>query len=493
MTVVAKKNPRFLPHVIDVFGNIKGRDQPIMRLDKAIDLVSQLDDEVFTSDEYVFFNPFCKSGEILLATVLVSMHHKSRQKGFNLCPEAVCKEMFESNRYFAMAPDERHYRLSLRTFYGNEGSHDANLTKNIKNGNYLSERDGKLNRDQFNKELKIMIDYIKDKSKGKKIIAIGNPPYQENSQGYGKQAKPIYNFFISHLINKVDQFSLVIPARWFSGGMGLQEFRTELINSGKIKKIKFFENSNDIFPTVDIRGGICYLLCDNTRQNNKKTTFEVAGETAFEEFTNKYDVIVPRKIDHNIIDKVIQKSDIFLSNSIWPLDPFGLPSNYFDRKTNAYKIEKDQPNVIECFSKGRRIHNIPVNIISKNKDKIDEYKVAFPKAVGGGKRHRDKVLPRPEHFFMISPRQISTFSYGIAGSFKNIKVAQNFIDFLKTNFARFLLGLRKPTQDMSQKNFVWVPKMDFRKKWTDELLFKYFNFNNEEIQHIKNRVEKLTA
>lgn len=238
MTVVAKKNPRFLPHVIDVFGNIKGRDQPIMRLDKAIDLVSQLDDEVFTSDEYVFFDPFCKSGEILLATVLVSMHHKSRQKGFNLCSKAVCKEMFESNRYFAMAPDERHYRLSLRTFYGNEGSHDANLTKNIKNGNYLSERDGKLNKDQFNKELKIMIDYIKDKSKGKKIIAIGNPPYQENDGGgNGKSAKPIYNIFINYLVEseKIDRFCLVIPSRWFTEGKGLDNFRNYVLKCKKIK------------------------------------------------------------------------------------------------------------------------------------------------------------------------------------------------------------------------------------------------------------------
>ena len=453
MTLSAKKKTGFLPHVIDVFGNIKGRDQPIMRLDKAIDLVSQLDDEVFTSDEFVFFDPFCKSGEILLASALVSLRHRSEKQLIDL--DKAHQEMFESNRYFAMAPDERHYRLSLRTFYGNEKSHDQSLTQNIKNGLYLSERDGRLDKDKFKKELGVMIEYIKEKSRGRKIIAVGNPPYQEDSGGYGKQARPIYNIFIRGLIDSqsVDQFCLVIPARWFSGGMGLQTFRTELINSRKIKKIKFFENSNDIFPTVDIRGGICYLIWDNS-QKNKKTIFEISEEGKFKEFSNKYDVIILREIDHSIIDKVITKSKEFISSLVWPLDPFGLPSNYFDKKSNNLKIKRNETKIIECFSKGKKIHNIPISLVSKNKDKVAEYKVAFPKAVGGGKGHRDRVLPRPEHFFIMKPGQISTFSYGIAGSFKDIKTAKNFMSFLKTDFSRFLLSLRKSTQDMSQKNFI---------------------------------------
>ena len=492
MTALIKKKVGYLPHVVDIFGNIKGRDQPIMKLDKAIDLINQLDSETFTNDEYVFFDPFCKSGEILLASALVSLQHRSKRKLLDLSTNTVFREMFESNRYFAMAPDERHYRLSLRTFYGNEKSHDPSFTQNIKNGNYLSELDGRLNKDKFNKELQIMINYIKEKSRSKKIIAVGNPPYQENSGGYGKQAIPIYNLFIDQLIEKVDQFSLVIPARWFSGGMGLRNFRAELINSNKIRKIKFFENSNDIFPTVDIRGGVCYLLWDNTKKS-KKATFEVSGETKFEESTNKYDVIVPRKRDHEIIDKIIQRANSFISSSIWPLGPFGLPSNYFDKKDNGLKIKRNESNVVECFTKGRKIYKIPIKLILKNRDKINEYKIAFPKAVGGGRGHRDKVLPRPEHFFIMNPGQISTFSYGIAGSFKDPSIAQNFMDFLRTNFARFLLSLRKSTQDMSQKNFAWVPKMDFRKKWTDESLFKYFEINEDEKQYIKNRVQKLTA
>ena len=491
MIALVSNNTNHLPHVIDVFGNIKGRDQPIMRLTQAVDMVSLLDSGVFTSDEYVFFDPFCKSGEILLASVLVSLQHKLKQNLIKLNTDKIHREMFESNKYFAMAPDERHYRLSLRTFYGNEKSHNPNFTQNIKNANYLSELDGKLNENKFNKELEIMINYIKDTSRNKKIIAIGNPPYQEDTQGYGKQARPIYNLLIETIMKKVDQFLLVIPARWFSGGMGLDHFRRKFIKSRKIKYIKFFENSAHVFPTVDIRGGVCYLLYDH-KQNNQKTIFEV-DSTKHKAFTDKYDIIVPREIDHKIIEKICKKANKFLSEIVWPLDAFDLPSNYFDKQSNRLKITEDKSDIIECFSKFKKIYKIPISSISKNKDKINEYKIAFPKAVGGGKGQRDKVLPKPDHFFIMKPGQVSTFSYGIAGSFKNLQIAQNFMSFLQTDFARFLLGLRKLTQDMSQKNFQWIPQMAWNKKWTDQDLFKHFNINEEEKKHIKERVKQLTA
>jgi len=249
-------------HVVDILGSVKGRDQPVMKMDKAVDLVKCLGEEVFINNDYVFLDPFCKAGEILLATALVSILHKSKKKLVLL--ETVYKEIYESNRYFALAPDERHYNLSLRTFYGNEKSHDENFTQNIRNGDYLSEIDGRLNKEKFNKELKAMLDYITEKTGNKKIVAVGNPPYQEEDEGHGKSAKPIYNIFIESLVNsqKVSKFSLVIPARWFSGGKGLDNFRNRMRVDKKLKKLTYFENSSFVFPTVDIRGGFCFLYWD---------------------------------------------------------------------------------------------------------------------------------------------------------------------------------------------------------------------------------------
>ena len=475
-------------HVVDILGSVKGRDQPVMKMDKAVELVKCLEEEVFVSEDYVFFDPFCKAGEILLATALVSTLNKTKKKLTLL--DTVYKEMYQSDRYFALAPDERHYNLSLRTFYGNEKSHDKSFTENIKNGGYLSEIDGRLNEEKFNKELKAMLEYIKEKTGNKKkIVAVGNPPYQEEDEGHGKSAKPIYNIFIESMINSqaVHKFSLVVPARWFSGGKGLDNFRSHMIEGKKLKKITYFENSSFVFPSVDIRGGVCFLYWD---KNYKGDTIIDNGEKTVETDLSKWDIIVPHIEAHSILNKVLEKSDKFVSEVVWPRKPFGLPGNYFERNKLNYS-KSDQ--FVECLSVGKKINKVPKRLIPTNSDKIDEYQVAFPEASGGGKGRRDQILPRPKHFFILGKGQISTETYSVAHSFTNRKEAENFLFFLRTNFARFLLGLRKPTQHTKRDTFAWIPLLDTRKPWTDEELFKHFNISPEGQKYIIEQVEKWTA
>ena len=212
-------------HVVDILGNIKGRDQPIMKMDRAVDLVRCLEPSVLNSSSHIFFDPFCKAGEILLATALLSVLNKAKRSVVS--QEKVAEELYSSNRFFALAPDERHYYLSKRTFYGNENSHNKDISHCIRNGNYLSEIDGKLNEDTFKKELLSMLSYINKTSPNKRIIALGNPPYQEEDSGHGRSAKPIYNTLIETLIDSgcIEQFVFVIPSRWFSGGKGLNGFQ----------------------------------------------------------------------------------------------------------------------------------------------------------------------------------------------------------------------------------------------------------------------------
>ena len=474
-------------HIVDILGSITGRDQPVMKMDKAVELVNCLDEEVFTNDDYVFFDPFCKAGEILLASALVSMFYKSKKNLALL--DTVFEEMYESNRYFALAPDERHYNLSLRTFYGNEKSHDSSLTQNIKNGAYLSEIDGRLDEHKFNKELLAMLEYITQKTGNKKIIAIGNPPYQEEDGGHGKSAKPIYNIFIESLIDsqKIEKFSLVVPARWFSGGKGLDNFRKQMIKSNQIKKIHYFENPSVIFPTVSFRGGVCFIYWDKTY---KGETIINNKEKITKTNLSKWDIIVPHTQSYSVLNKVLKKSKKFVSEIVWSRKPFGLPGNYFSKnKLNLNKSDE----LIECLSLGKKINKIPKRFILINREQINKYKVAFPEASGGGKGHRDKTLPKPKHFFILGKGQISTETYSVAGSFQTKKEAENFLSFLRTNFSRFLLGLRKPTQHTSNKTFSWIPLMDTKKTWTDEELFKHFKITKEEQKYIKEQVEKWTA
>ena len=467
-------------HIVDIFGSTVGRDQPIMRMSKAIELVKCLDPKIITNDNYVFFDPFCKAGEILLAAALERNRHKAKRKTVNV--KSVFKDLYESNRYFSLAPDERHHRLSLRTLLGNQKSHDNAFTKNIKNGAYLSEEDGCLDKEKFEQELQKMIQYITEQARGKKIIAVGNPPYQENDGGYGKSAVPVYNKLIECLLESsaFEYINVVIPARWFSAGRGLDGFRQKVIDS-RPKKITFFENEKDVFPTVDIRGGVCFLLL--VQNFRGETSFTKNNEERKVNLA-KYDIIFKEtnKHCHSIVSKVLKKSDRFVSELVWAQRPFGLRGYYFKRNKPS-----QSKNAIECFYSEKNqkfIAKINKSALSKNEDKVHHYKVGFPRAMrcGANKMH---------HFFLLKPHQVSTESYSIAASFKTKKEAENLLSLLQTHFAMFLISLRKPTQQTSDKVFAWVPLLDLSKKWSDEKLFQEFNITAKEQEYLKNYVNKL--
>jgi len=92
-------------------------------------------------------------------------------------------------------------------------------------------------------------------------VIIGNPPYQLNTDGFGTQARPIYQQFVQQAKTLDPRFlCMIIPARWFSGGMGLDEFRESMLNDARLRSIDDFLTASDVFPGVGLKGGVCYFL-----------------------------------------------------------------------------------------------------------------------------------------------------------------------------------------------------------------------------------------
>ncbi|ABI59584.1 Eco57I restriction-modification methylase domain-containing protein [Nitrosomonas eutropha] len=470
-------------HVVDVLGNVIGRDQPILRMEKALEMVALLGEKVFTDENVIFFDPFCKAGELLLACAFHSCWAKAKGKAKLLDVDMVMKEIYQSNRYFGLASDERHHRLSIRTFLGNEHSHSENYNQIIRDGHYVSEEDGALDAQKFEREFNSMIEYINLKTKNKKIIAIGNPPYQESDGGFGASARLIYPYFIENIIDSkaVDEFILVVPSRWFSGGKNLDRFRKRMMTSNQIKTIRYFEKSEEVFPTVQIKGGVCYLQWSSSY--NGKPQFNY-GHSNTEIDLERFDVIPDDPESPSIILKVLDQSDEFVSSIAWSGKPFGLRTFYFKRNDST---QTENKNTIRCYSTGRAIYNIDRNLITKNKDKIDRYKVVAPRAYGKGMSRC--TLP-VDQIFLLGKGEISTETYNVIGCFETETEAQNFRIYLQTDFSRYLLGLRKLTQDIPKDRWNWVPLLDLEIEWTNERLAEYFHLTKREQEHIKKKVQE---
>lgn len=473
-------------HVVDILGNVKGRDQPVMLLNEAIKFIQHLDKKVFSVDGYVFFDPFCKAGEILLASAFVRQLYKNKKR--KLGQKIIHKDMFLTNRFFALAPDERHFRLSLRTFLGNEKSHNAKYAKVIRNGNYLSEVDGRLNKKKFKKELKDMIDYIKTKAPNRKIIAVGNPPYQENDGGFGGSASAVYNYFVEALMDskEISEAIVVIPSRWFTTGKGTADFRNRIIKSKQIKAIRHFKHSKSVFPTVDVLGGVCFFHYDANYSG--KIEFS-DGKHSTKIDLSKSDIILDDPLGYSLSNKVKKIwTGKFVSGIAWTVRPFGIRTFYFAR---GGALNGSHKKAIPCLTKRRKVLYANIDDISRNKSKIDDWKVAVPKAYAPGSKLGVRRVTLPVNQYFIIPKgHITTETYNIVGSFKTKKEAENFLGYLTTNFSRYFLGLRKVTQDIYKNQWEWVPLVDCSKQWTDQKLFKLFKITKEEQDHIKNKLQE---
>lgn len=330
-----------------------------------------------------------------------------------------------------------------------------------------------------------MIEYINASSGDKKIIAFGNPPYQESDGGFGKSAKNIYPFFVESLINSksIREFSLLIPSRWFSGGKGLDNFRRNMMSSPHLQQVKHYQEAYSIFPNVDINGGVCFL---HFNKDYKGSTKFSNGEHIENIFLDELDVIPDEPYAFKIIKKVKSNwQGQYVSDKAWASSPFGLRTDYFNKHK---KISKNTPFAIPCMSKGRILNYVAIQNILKNTNRINSWKVAVPKAVGGKKGKRRSTIP-VNQIFLINKGIVTTETYNIIDTFKTKNEAENFIKYLQTDFSRYIVGLRKMTQDMSQDKWNWLPYLDMSISWDNDKLYKLFNITKKEQVYIKKKVE----
>ena len=157
-------------------------------------------------------------------------------------------------------------------------------------------------------------------------VIISNPPYQLETEGAGKQAKPIYQFFVRQAKKLRPQYMIMItPSRWFAGGMGLDDFRNEMLSDKHLRTIVDYSLSSDCFPGVDIAGGVNYFLWDSTYNGSCNYTYiDGDSKTIQERNLNEFDIFVRDNRAINIVQKVAAFGENNMSELMSSLGPFGL-------------------------------------------------------------------------------------------------------------------------------------------------------------------------
>ena len=185
----------------------------------------------------------------------------------------------------------------------------------------------------------IIFKGLGEKSMGKKLFdyVIGNPPYQEDTAGAGRQATPVYNLFVEEakkITNK--SVSLITPSRWFSGGMGLDNFRNMMLKDKHIKAIIDYTNAKDIFPNTSISGGVNYFIWVKEYQGSCIFTNTTNGETTTKvRDLDEFPVLVRYNHAVDIIHKIKKEASENLTVITSGLMPFGLSTNYRGKKERS--------------------------------------------------------------------------------------------------------------------------------------------------------------
>ncbi|UTA66712.1 Eco57I restriction-modification methylase domain-containing protein [Emticicia sp. 21SJ11W-3] len=318
-------------------------------------------------------------------------------------------------------------------------------------------------------------------------VIVGNPPYQMTDGGAQKSAGPIYQLFVEQAKKlKPRYLTMIIPARWYSGGKGLDEFRKEMLEDKRMKVLHDFPETSDCFPGINIRGGVCYFMWDK-EHNGECTIITHKGGEVSEPVTRPLleknaDVFIRYNKAIEILKKIRLHNEKSFSEFVSSHKAFGLRTYV---KGSKEKFE----NSIKLYQNGG-IGYINKKDVVKNTHWINEWKVIVPYSSPGDDSYPHLILSKP---LISEPGSCSTETYLVVGPFANEKICKNVATYMCTSFVRFLILLLKPSQHVTQKTYALVPQQDFNKKWTDTELYKRYNITTEEINFINTLIRPINV
>lgn len=499
-------NTMYNPDVLSCIANLSN-DEVFTPPEVANAMLDLLPQELFSDPKTTFLDPGCKSGVFLREIA------KRLLKGLEpLYPDLQERtDHIFKNQLYGIAITELTSHLSRRSLYcsktanGNYSvvhfdSVDGNVRfKNIQhrwqNGKCIfcgasqKEYDRASDLETHAYEM-IHTTKPEDIFKMKFDVIIGNPPYQLSDGGNKNSAKPIYQYFVQQAMKLNPRYlSMIIPARWYAGGKGLDDFRNTMLSNRHITRLIDYSNAKDCFPGISLGGGVCYFLWDRDHEADCKfTNIHDGVESTQERNLQEFPVFVRYNEALSIIHKVQKKTKSYISDVMGGRNPFG-----FESFARGEKKPQHDNDCVLHYSGG--VGYVPVNSVTKARDLVGKYNVMISRATSehAGEPDGSGMYNVLSVIRVLKPNEVCTDSYLLAYSTEDEEKAENFAEYVRTKFFRFLVLQSVTSISLSKEKFGFVPMLDFSRKWTDNDLYQEFDLSEDEIAFIESMIKEKTS
>lgn len=330
-------------------------------------------------------------------------------------------------------------------------------------------------------------------------VIIGNPPYQLNDGGYGTSAAPIYQMFVEQAKALEPRYlSMIIPARWFAGGKGLDDFRESMLADDRVRSIDDYLSASDVFPGVGLKGGVCYFLWNRDHRGACKVSTHFKDwpvSTANRRLLESgADIFIRFNEGLSILKKVVehetkQSASVELPTKkrfdqlVSSRKPFSLETTYKGR------VAKKSGDVLIHQNGGTGF--VAREDVPSGYDLIDKWKIYIGRAApgtGNKDTYPHRIISTP---FIGEPGSICSETYLCIGPFDSKDEAESALSYLTCRLTRLLILLHKPSQDTTRKVYTFVPKQKWNKPWTDKDLYAKYGITPAEIDFIEKVVRPM--
>ena len=513
------------PDVLSCIANLSNDEvfTPPEVVNKMLDMLPQ---ELFSNPDTTFLDPACKTGVFLreIAKRLIKglekqmpdleerLYHIFHKQLFGIAITELTSLLSRRSLYCSKYPNSE---FSVSKFDNAEGNIRFKRIQHAwKDGKCVFCGASKIELDR-NEQYETYAYELIHHTKPEEIFAmkfdviIGNPPYQlnvGNEGGNASKAKAIYHEFISQSLKlKPKYLCMITPSRWMTRSTeGISdEWVDNMLSDTRIRIIHDFIDSALCFPGVDIMGGVNYFLWE--RDNPGLCSYNLHIEKdSFETVVGYLDasgagIVIRDTKALSIIDKIKKVEGNYISSEFHNFSGFVSPKDFFTNKqvlTSSWKGYSKIKTKEACikYYLNKAIHKqeyawVSLSDIPKNLDSIALNKVFIPAANGSN----DVVLGKP---FYGESQSVCSQTYLVIGyspekhNFSEDE-CKNIITYIQTKFFRYLVSIKKKTQNGPRGVYQFVPLQDFSKPWTDAELYEKYGLTQEEIDFIESMIKPM--